>query len=118
MSAVRAEFRCLANAGARRLVWLLLCLPGFAGAQDYGEELMDDYGCYTCHAYAQVAIGPSLAAIAERYADNPEVVPELARRIREGTSGAWGDDMMGPHLNISIAEAEDLARYILGFATD
>lgn len=91
----------------------LLGLPAGLAADGLGELLLDDYGCYTCHAYAQRGIGPSLEAIAERYADQPELVPELARRIIEGTVGAWGDEPMRPHQELPEDEAEQIVRYLL-----
>lgn len=95
---------------------LLLALPATLPADDLGELLLDEYSCFTCHAYDQRGIGPSLAAIAERYADQPDIGPELARRVIEGTVGAWGDEPMRPHLGMPEDEALQMVRYVLGLA--
>lgn len=103
----------LASARLVASLCFLALNPAGILAQEAGEELLDEYGCYTCHAFDQAGIGPSLLAIAERYAASPEITPELARRIMEGTSGAWGNEMMGPNFDVSPAEAEALVNYIL-----
>lgn len=94
----------------------LLCLPAALPADELGELLLDEYSCFTCHAYSQRGIGPSLEAIAERYAGQPEIAPELARRVIEGTAGAWGDEPMRPHLGMRQDEALQMVRYVLGLA--
>lgn len=101
--------------GLRPFVALLVltAVPFSLPAQEAGEALLDEYGCYSCHAFDQRSMGPSLLDIAQRYAASPEIAPELARRIMEGTTGAWGNEMMGPNLDLSAAEAEELVNYIL-----
>jgi cytochrome c551/c552 len=104
--------------GARLAALALLCLPAGLPADELGELLLDDHGCYTCHAYEQRGIGPSLAAIAKRYADQPEMAGELARRTIAGTVGAWGDEPMRPHLGLPEDEALLMVFFVLSLATD
>jgi cytochrome c len=37
----------------------------------------------------------------------------LARKIRRGGTGVWGEDVMPPQPQVSAAEARTLAAYIL-----
>ena len=99
--------------GACLTALALLSLPAALPADDLGELLLDDYSCFTCHAYAQRGLGPSLEAIAERYADQPGIAPELARRVIEGTVGAWGDEPMRPHLGMPEDEALQMVQFVL-----
>jgi len=98
----------------------LLATGGAAAGTDgeSGEELLEQQGCYTCHAEDERSIGPSLQEIAARYAGDPDVAAELARRIIEGTTGRWGNEAMRPHPGLAMDDALSLARYILALQAE
>lgn len=78
-----------------------------------GEALEKSSDCTTCHHQTDKLIGPSHLSVAEKYAFTPENVKMLAEKIIKGGSGNWGQIPMTPHPNISQADAEKMAMYVL-----
>ncbi len=91
---------------------------GFAQAQLKSEELsaaqalFSNNGCSGCHAASETVVGPALKDIAKRY-KGKKVADELAGRIREGSSGRWGDGMHPAIAALEPEEAKLLARWVL-----
>ena len=88
--------------------------PGGAGAD---EALARAERCDSCHAPARKVIGPSYAAIAERYRGRPEAAGALAAKIRQGGAGAWGAVPMPANTQVDEAEARRLVAWILSRPT-
>ena len=78
-----------------------------------GATLVKKSDCETCHHATNTIIGPSNTAVAEKYAYTLENIQLLAGKIIKGGSGVWGQVMMIPHPDLSQADAEKMARYIL-----
>ncbi len=79
------------------------------------DDVFARHDCHTCHNERERVVGPAWSEIALRHAgaDRGVTVPRLARRIREGGSGEWGEAVMTPHPDIGLAEAARLAETIL-----
>src|SRR5689334_19426532 len=104
---------------------IILCLLTAAGLSplvlgnsgedfDRGLKLAEQKGCLECHALGHSYIGPSFAAIAKRYRDNPEHRAELPYVIRGGSAGHWGDRfVMWPRPNLSDSEVRQLVDWVL-----
>jgi cytochrome c len=73
-----------------------------------GEELMAKYNCQACHALDKNLSGPSLRAIAKRYASDPTAIEALEAKILNGSIGVWGPIPMPP----SHVPAQDLRKLI------
>ncbi len=82
-----------------------------------GQRLIGVNDCKTCHNEKVQTIGPSYKQIAERYPMNEETVISLANKVIAGGSGFWGSPAMSPHPELSIADAREMARYILSLDT-
>jgi cytochrome c len=67
----------------------------------------------SCHAIDQKLIGPSYRSVAARYAGDKDAEARLAKKIREGGSGVWGPLVMPENPDVSAAEAERLAHWVL-----
>lgn len=94
------------------LVALALCAsaaPALASA-----DLAKARNCTACHAAEKKLIGPSWRDVAARYASDREAPARLARKIREGGVGAWGQIPMPANPQVSADEAAALARWALG----
>ncbi len=91
---------------------------GFAQAQLTSDEisaaqaLFANNGCSGCHAASETVVGPALRDIAKRY-KGKKVVDELAARIRDGSSGRWGDAVYPAMAALEPEEAKLLARWVL-----
>lgn len=78
-----------------------------------GEQLVNANDCKTCHHQVNKIIGPSHLDVAKKYEFSQENVKLLAERIIKGSSGVWGDVPMTPHPDLPVADAENMARYVL-----
>jgi cytochrome c len=84
---------------------------GSGGRQTDGAALARQAGCLTCHDATRAVVGPAFAAIAGKYAGDPDAIGGLAGKIRAG--GRFGAVPMPPHPEVQEADAEALARWIL-----
>ncbi len=69
--------------------------------------------CLACHYVDKRKYGPSFQQIAAKYAGQAKAADVLARKIRRGGTGVWGEDVMPPQPQVSAAEARALAAYVL-----
>lgn len=78
-----------------------------------GLALVNSSDCKTCHHPTNKIIGPSHTDVAKKYEFTQANVSLLADRIIAGSTGIWGDMPMNPHPDLSKADAEKMARYVL-----
>lgn len=78
-----------------------------------GQALVDGSDCKTCHHATNKLIGPAHTAVAEKYEFTKANVSMLAGKIINGGSGNWGEIPMSPHPDVSKADAEKMAMYVL-----
>lgn len=69
--------------------------------------------CMSCHAVERKVIGPSFQDIAARYQGNGAAAELLAGKILKGGAGVWGPVPMPANTQVSAAEAQQLAAWIL-----
>ena len=92
----------------------LLVITPFAAHAN--KALADKNGCLGCHAAAVKLVGPAYKEVAAKYADQPDATEMLAKSIRAGGTGKWGEMAMPPQSQLSEADAKKLAAWILGGA--
>lgn len=78
-----------------------------------GQLLVDQSDCKTCHHATNKIIGPAHAEVAKKYEFTQANVTLLAGKIIKGGSGNWGEIPMTPHPDMSEADAEKMAMYVL-----
>ncbi len=78
-----------------------------------GQALIDQSDCKTCHHPTNKLIGPAHSEVAKKYEFTKENVSYLAEKIKNGGSGVWGEIPMTPHVDLSQADAEKMAMYVL-----
>lgn len=93
-------------------------IPGNDGPLDLdlvkrGEVLIAYADCYDCHRTENRSKGPAFQDIAKRYPVQQVYMDHLARKIINGSTGAWGYPVMDPHPNVSMKEAQTMASFIL-----
>ena len=91
-------------------VIILLCAAGPVRA-DY--DLMVKKNCLACHQLDKRKYGPNFKEVAAKYADQKTAADKLAKKIRRGGTGVWGEDVMPPQPQVSAAEARALAIFVL-----
>ena len=87
--------------------------PQAGDAISMGESLVKASDCKTCHHPVNKIIGPSHTDVAKKYEFTKANVELLAGKIIKGGTGVWGQVPMSPHADISQADAEKMARYVL-----
>ena len=93
---------CLASGG------LFIAGPAFAS-----EELFKKSNCMACHAIDQKRLGPSMKEVAVNSTGDASAAEMLAKKIRAGGGGVWGELAMPPQAQVSEADAKTRADYIL-----
>ncbi len=78
-----------------------------------GQTLVDQSDCKTCHHPTNKIIGPAHNDVAKKYEFTKANVTYLADKIKSGGSGVWGEIPMTPHPDLSQADAEKMAMYVL-----
>ncbi len=90
---------------------------GESGAISIGFSLIANSDCKACHTLDKVSVGPSYAAVAEKYKGQSGAVSTLAKKIIAGGGGNWGTEhVMAAHPQISIQDANEMVSYILSLA--
>ncbi|MGE0803720.1 MAG: c-type cytochrome [Lautropia sp.] len=99
----------------RRGALVLLALTiGQAAPAVADTDLARSKNCMACHAIDKKLIGPSYKDVAAKYATDQAAAGKLAKKIREGGVGAWGQIPMPANPQVSEAEAARLATWVLG----
>jgi cytochrome c len=78
-----------------------------------GFALVSKNNCFTCHKIDEKLIGPAYRDVAKKYAGNDTAVAYLAKKVITGGKGVWGEVPMTPHPDLSMADAEQMVKYIL-----
>jgi cytochrome c len=78
-----------------------------------GEALVKASDCKTCHHATNKIIGPSHTDVAKKYEFTEANVKLLAGKIVQGGQGVWGEIPMTAHVDITMVDAEKMARYVL-----
>lgn len=69
--------------------------------------------CLGCHAVDKKIVGPSLQAVAKRYANDPNATVFLKNKILKGGSGSWGVVPMPANTKLNDAQLSLLTNWIL-----
>ncbi len=87
--------------------------PGTADSIAQGEALVKANDCKTCHHPINKIIGPAHTDVAKKYEFVDASVKMLAKKIINGGVGVWGEIPMTAHADLSQADAEKMAKYVL-----
>ena len=88
-------------------------LFGIASNVQASEALAKSKNCMACHAVDKKLVGPSFKDVAAKYAGQAGAADKLAEKIMKGSSGVWGPVPMPANAQVSPAEAQKLASWIL-----
>jgi len=105
----------------RSSIFILLfsLLQPVLGETQRAEQLYISQGCAACHQINQpvdpnkVMVGPPLAAVGSRYANDPKGLETILTSLRQGGGGKWGKNEMPPQSHLTQQHALQLARWIL-----
>lgn len=77
------------------------------------EAMMKKDGCAACHAIDKKLVGPSYIDVANKYRNDKGAAANLAKKVKAGGSGVWGQIPMPPNAAVSDADIKDLVEWIL-----
>jgi cytochrome c len=97
----------------KSLIVATLGLSMLSGAALANADLAKAKNCLACHAADKKVVGPSYKEVAAKYAADKDAVAKLSKKIREGGVGNWGQIPMPANPQVSDAEAQTLARWVL-----
>ena len=80
----------------------------------HGLTLMMRSDCFNCHQFRSRNIGPSFSQIALKY-DRHREAETIAMRIKKGSTGLWGEEIMPAHPDLSDEETINIAEWILTY---
>ncbi len=94
---------------------LMLVVGNAHGALDTAaaEAMMKKDGCAACHAVDKKVIGPSYQEVAAKYKGDKDAAAKLAKKVKEGGSGVWGQVPMPPNVGTSEGDIKALVDWIL-----
>ena len=95
------------------LISAALGLSLVSGSALASADLAKAKNCLACHATDKKIVGPSYKDIAAKYAKDKDAVAKLAKKIREGGVGVWGQIPMPANPQVSEAEARTLATWVM-----
>jgi cytochrome c551/c552 len=81
--------------------------------KDPVARLMSANACIACHALDKRLVGPSFREVAARFAGDGAAPAKLAKKIKEGGAGSWGNVPMPPHPALSDADLNRIVGWIL-----
>jgi cytochrome c len=94
---------------------ILLCSLSAKASSDDAKAvvLAKQNACLGCHAVDKKIVGPSLQAVAKKYANDPGAKVFLKNKIIKGGSGSWGVVPMPANAKLSDADVSLLVSWIL-----
>lgn len=96
----------------RFMITMALALTAAAPAMA-DQALAASKNCMACHAAEKKLVGPSYKDVASKYAGQSDAVNKLAAKIVKGGSGVWGPVPMPANNQVSEADAQKLAQWVL-----
>ena len=76
-------------------------------------SIMKTSTCFNCHTSRSKLIGPSFDRIAARYANQESSIQELVAKVKNGSTGKWGEAQMPSNTDLKDEEIEEIIRWIL-----
>jgi cytochrome c len=98
----------------RKIAFLFLLTSAFFASPSWADmALANSKNCMSCHHSDRKVVGPAMKEIAKRYANEPLALATLTTKIQKGGAGVWGVVPMPANPQVSEAEAQKLAAWVL-----
>lgn len=78
----------------------------------HGLRLMQKSDCFNCHAVDQKRVGPPLVDVAAKYRGVDGALEASLKRVKEGSTGAWGKIPMIPHSQHTDDEIREMVSWV------
>jgi cytochrome c len=85
-----------------------------ATPSDPMTKLLSQHACLGCHALDRQVVGPAFRDVANKYRGDAGASVQLARKVREGGQGVWGQVPMPPNPTLADADVRLIVDWVLG----
>jgi cytochrome c len=76
-------------------------------------QLLNRNACLGCHAVEKPVVGPAFREVATRYKSDAAAPARLAKKLKEGGQGVWGQVPMPPNPGLTDADARLIVEWVL-----
>ena len=83
------------------------------GNEPTEKALYKASGCIACHRMTLDHIGPSMLAVSQKYANDPNGVSMVLDSLKNGAKGKWGNNVMPPQSHVSDHNLQLLTNWVL-----
>ena len=90
-----------------------LLLTGVAANAADAEALAKASGCLACHTTDKKLVGPAYREIAAKYRGDQRAAEGLAKKIKEGGKGVWGEVPMPPNAHVKDPDIKAIVAWVL-----
>jgi cytochrome c len=98
----------------KKMLLIAIACLSLASANAFAQaELAKAKNCLACHAVDKKLVGPAYKDVAAKYASDKDAVAKLAKKVREGGVGVWGQVPMPANPQVNEAEATSLVKWVL-----
>ena len=97
----------------KRALFALAALAAISAPAMADQALATAKNCMACHAVDKKLVGPSYKDVAAKYKNDKNAPAALAKKIREGGVGVWGQVPMPANPQVTEQEAASLAKWVL-----
>jgi len=77
------------------------------------DAMMKKYACSACHSVDKKIVGPAYVDVAAKYRSDKNAVELLAKKVKEGGTGAWGQIPMPPNPAVPAADIKEIVTWIM-----
>ncbi len=84
-----------------------------SGTVQADEKLAQANGCMTCHQIDKKILGPSFKDIAAKYKGDKAAEATLAKKVKDGGKGVWGEMVMPPNAHVKDPDIAAINKWIL-----
>lgn len=85
---------------------------GVAGVASADQGLAQKNACMSCHGVDKKIVGPAFKEIAAKY-KGKGVEATLAKHVKEGTKGNWGQVPMPPNPQVKDEDIKKIVAWIM-----
>lgn len=89
---------------------LILGVTGVASAD---QALAQKNACMSCHGVDKKILGPAFKEVAAKYKKDKAAPERLAKHVKEGTKGNWGQVPMPPNAQVKDEDIKKIVAWIL-----
>jgi cytochrome c len=86
---------------------------GVAGMASADQGLAQKNACMSCHGVDKKIVGPAFKEVAAKYKADKAAPDRLAKHVKEGTKGNWGQVPMPPNPQVKDEDIKKIVAWIM-----